>query len=117
MKKNRFKFAFPGFLLLVSVTLTSGCVSTRRFQSGFHMGLGMMAAQTAVNTAVGIVSGMVGGGSTTVGSRSRVCGTASPYEEAYAREAARIERRRYQRWVRTQQARGAMDARMDYGYR
>lgn len=117
MKKSRFKFAFPGFLLLVSLTLTSGCVSTRRFQSGFHMGLGMMAAQTAVNTAVGIVSGIAGGGGRTAGLSSRIRrANGSPYEDAYAREAARLERERYRQWVRAQRAKGRMDARRDYGY-
>lgn len=118
MKQNALRIALWG-VLVISLAASSGCISTRRFQTGFHMGLGMQAAQAMVGTAVGVLGGITGtrGG---VGrpphgwSRGR---SASPYEEAYARETARLERERYERWVRTERERGRADARRHAGWR
>jgi hypothetical protein len=117
MKQNALRMALLG-VLTVSLCITSGCISTRRFQTGFHLGLGMQAAQAVVGTAIGALGGITG-------SRGRVVGSncawsrdryASPYEEAYAREAARLERERYNRWVRAEHERGRADARRHAGW-
>lgn len=116
MKTNALRTAILG-ILLVCLSFASGCISTRRFQTGFHMGLGMQAAQALVGTAVGALSGITGAGART----SRVSGgwgrsCSSPYEEAYARETARLERERYERWVRAERERGKADARRHAGW-
>jgi len=94
------------------------CAGSDRFQTGFHAELGAIAARTVVGTALGILGGMFGpGGPYPCGRPYSGWGYSTPYEEAYAREAARIRRERYYRWLRVQRAMGRRDARMDFGYR
>lgn len=117
MKQNALRMALWG-VLVISLAVSSGCISTRRFQTGFHLGLGMQAAQALVGTAVGVLGGITGspggaGRSTHTWSRGF---SASPYEEAYARETARLERERYERWVRAERDRGRADARRQAGW-
>jgi|GEM_PF-2923626 len=117
MKQNALRIALLG-VMVAFLAVPSGCISTRRFQTGFHMGLGMQAAQALVGTAVGALNGVAG-----TGARGAACNRGwgraqvSPYEEAYVREAARLERERYLRWVRSERERGRADALRDAGWR
>lgn len=112
-------------VLLVILALLAPSISFagghRNFHDGFHQGLGALAAVAVVGAVANMLTPRTVYAEPAVARYDHPCSpryesASDPYEEAYQREAARIQRQRQIEWERMERERGREAAQRDYGY-